>query len=110
MNYMLTTTFIKQELLKHGTVWAFASDITESLVHVVKEMFELLTNRGGLCRQWTTQVMERSAAKNTVDALDGNQDLQLSPMEKKKLFEVWERQTINAEEILQDMFSGDDTG
>jgi hypothetical protein len=39
-----------------GSIWKYASDITESYVHIIKDCFLKYTTRGGSNRHWTKQV------------------------------------------------------
>jgi hypothetical protein len=77
------------QILKSGSVWKYASDVTESFVHVLKDCFARFTSRGGGGRSdWTEQALFRVCTKVLTRALSASEwvDL-LSKHEQKKVIE-----------------------
>jgi hypothetical protein len=70
------------------SVFAFASDITESMGHIIKEHFLRKSNRGGMNSCWTLQFLERHGIQFIMKCLDDPEALKLSPYERKKLEEM----------------------
>lgn len=77
-----------RQIFYRGSLWKYASDVTESFVHVVKDKFAKYTNRGGCKRHWTKQVLHRILIDVYVTTLEGGDgvDSLLSRHEKKRLW------------------------
>lgn len=75
------------QLIESGSIWKYASDVTESLVHVIKETFLKYTTRGGANKCWTEQVLSRSLMKSFMKSLAAKEGVDmLSKFEQRKFF------------------------
>jgi len=83
-HYFAEEIWLKIEM--HGSNWKYASDVTESHVHTIKDDFVKYTNRGGFGRSASHQIMKRRKV-NSVVYIKTHSDHQvpISPWEKKKL-------------------------
>eukprot|EP00026_Physarum_polycephalum_P015719 Phypoly_transcript_16468.p1 GENE.Phypoly_transcript_16468~~Phypoly_transcript_16468.p1 ORF type:complete len:279 (+),score=30.05 Phypoly_transcript_16468:61-837(+) len=77
-----------KEIQAHGSVMRFASDVTESFVHVLKDTYLHFTSRGGGKHNphWIKQAMERICIKLLLKAYGSTEiSRMLSPYERKKI-------------------------
>lgn len=77
-----------KEIQEHGSVWKYASDVTESYVHILKDAYLNFSSRGGAKHNphWVKQVMHRVLIKMLLKALHNEPWLKiLTPYERKRL-------------------------
>lgn len=92
--YWLEVEAIEQ-IDESGSVWKYASDITESFVHLIKVTYARFTNRGGRGRHWTKQVLQRILVKVHVTALNATSwDSILTKFESRKFIEEFVRSML----------------
>jgi len=87
-----------QEILKHGSVWKYASDVTESFVHILKDTYLHFTTRGGSKNgaHWVKQALEHICIKLALKAFNGESDWRcmISPYERKKMVQDFMRHNL----------------
>ncbi len=71
-----------------GSIWKYSSDITESFVHLIKDYYLRYSNRGGLQKHWTKQVMHRILVRVYLKSLNCEDwtDI-MTTFEKRKLLQ-----------------------
>lgn len=83
------------QILECGSIWEFASDVTESFVCLIKTTFLHYTNRGGVQKHWTCQVMQRILVKTLLKSISSDDPIRLfSEFEKRKFIDQYVRQHL----------------
>lgn len=79
----------KRQIYESGSIWKYASDITESFVHVLKDTYLKFSNRGGLNSSWTKQVLNRVLMKVQVRSMSSQHTYDMmSRYERRKFVET----------------------
>lgn len=75
-----------RSIYHRGSVWKYASDVTESYVHIIKSHFAKYTNKGGAGRFWTKQVMTRILMETEIACMDKSKKDLITPNDWRRVY------------------------